>query len=206
MKRFTCVLTLLAAVLAVLVLPSTALAADVYHFRGKTAAMEFYSLDPTGCITTSVTVFATESRYQNPPGSPTSGSVGDVSIYQWNSCTYEDLICATGTFALPDGAFNMAGNLASASLNATGEAYDYCSGTTRPITVAVTWTGDGEVIRGNSHSSYHYPGSHVSYRSSGQTSDATGGGSLTLGGAPLPLENGFGYLSNATTGTIYNNH
>jgi hypothetical protein len=202
MKRSTCILPLLAAVLAVLVLPSTAFAADVYHFRGKTASMEFYSVDPTGCITTSVTVFGTESRYQNPPGGSTNYAVGDVSIYQFNSCTWEDLICASGSFALPNGAFDIAGNLASASLSATADAYDYCNDTYQPITVAVTWTGVGEIGRGNTRSTYHYPGYHASYRQNGQSRDATGSGSLTVGSTSLPLENGLGYLSNVASGTV----
>ena len=204
MKKTTCFLTLLAAVLAVLVLPSTARAADVYHFRGKTAVAEFYSLDPTGCITTSVTVFATESRYQNPPGSPTSGAAAEVTSYQLNSCTWESLVCGSASFPLPAGAFDIAGNLASASLNATADVYDFCGDTTQPVTLAITWTGEGEVSRGNSRSSYHSPGVHVSYRSSGQNRDAGASGSLTFGGTPLPLENGSGYLANSTSGTVSN--
>lgn len=204
MKRSTCALRLLAAVLAVLVLPSMALAAtDVYHFRGKTAVMEFFETDPTGCIYTSVTVFATESRYHSAPGSPTSSAWADVSIYQWNSCTYEDLICAYGSSALPSGAFTMANNLSSATVNATVETYDYCSGISQPASFAVTWTGDGQIVRGKSNSSYHYPGYHTSYRSNGSSSDATGSGSMTVGGTTVPLENGLGYLSSASNGSIY---
>jgi hypothetical protein len=206
MKRNTCALTLLAAVLAVLVVPSTARAADVSHFRGKAAWMDFYSFDPSGCIITSVSVFATESRFQDPPGSPTSNAWADVSISEWNTCTYEDLVCAYTSFQLPAGAFTMAGGLNSASLNATTEAYDYCTGASLPISLAVNWTGDGQVIRGNSHTSYHYPGFQVSYRSNGQSCGATGSGSVTYGSTTVALTDGFGSLSNSNSGSIYIYH
>jgi hypothetical protein len=206
MKRNPCALTLLAALLAVLVLPSTARAAEVSHFRGKTAYADFYSVDATGCIFTSVSVFATESRFQNPPGGPTSSAWADVSIYQWNECTYEQGICGYASFPLPDGAFNMSGNLASASLNATAETYDYCSGTSQPVGVALAWTGDGQIFRGNSVTSYHYPSYRASYRSNGQSCNATVSGSVSFGSTTVQLANGYASLSSVNSGSIYNFH
>lgn len=200
MKRSTC--ALLAAILAVLVLHSTAQAAEVSFFRGKTAVVEFYSTDPTGCIVTSVTVFANESRSFSPQAPLENNAWADVTIHLFNSCTWEQMACGTGSFELPDGAFNLTGHLASATLSATGEVHDSCTGTDRPITLALTWTGEGEVARGRSHSSTHSPGYHVLYRHSGQQRDATVVGSMTLEGTPLSLGNGIGYLSKVSNGTI----
>ena len=200
MKRFTCVLTLL--VLAVLVLPATAQAAEISFFRGKTASVEFYATDPTGCFVTSVTVFASDNRYFSPPAPLETEAWADVTIHLFNSCTWEQLTCGAGSFALPAGAFNVAGLLTSATLNATGEVHDGCTGTDRPITVALTWTGEGDLSRGRSRSSSHSPGNHVWYRQSGQQRDATITGSMTLDGTPLSLDNGNGYLTKTNNGTI----
>jgi hypothetical protein len=206
MKRFTCALTLLAAVLALLVLPSTAQAAEISFFRGKTAVVEFYSTDPTGCLVTSVTVFAYENRYFSPPAPHDNNAGADVTIHLFNTCTWEQMACGAGSFDLPDGAFNFNGFLASATLNATGKVHDFCTGTDRPITVALTWTGEGEIVSGRSHSSTHSPGYHVSYRQSGQQRDATVAGSMTLEGTPLSLGTGLGYFTKTNNGTITRSH
>lgn len=202
MKRFTCALTLLAAVLAVLVLPAAAQAAEISFFRGKTAVVEFYETGPDGCSVTSITVFANESRSFNPPAPQEAEAWADITIHLFNSCTGEQRVCGTGSFVLPDGAFNVAGHLASATLNLAGEVYDICDGTNRPVTVALTWTGEGEIAAGRSHSSMHAPGYHVLYRQSGQYRDATAGGSMTVDGTPLSLDNGLGYLSRTANGTV----
>jgi len=202
MKRVPCALILLSAVLTVLVLPSAALAADITHFRGKTASVEFYALDPATCITTSVTVFATESRTRNLQEPPANSASANVTVHQFNSCTWENLVCASGSFDLPDGAFDIDNNLTAASVTATAELYDICSGTNRSIDLAVTLAGAGELLRTNTRYSSQYPGYRVVYRHRGQSRDATAAGSLIVDGTPLPLENGNGYLTNATSGTI----
>lgn len=206
MKRSTCALPLLAAVLAVLVLPSAALAADIYHFQGETASVEFFSIDPAGCIVTSVVVYANESRNMILQGPPVKRAAADVHIYQYDQCTWQSLICATGTAALPTGSLDIANNLSSASVQATIDAYDLCNGTTQPVTFAITWTGDGEVIRGRQNYSFHYPGYHTSYHQTGLFSNATATGSMTVGGTAVPLEGGAGDLSNANNGSVYSYH
>jgi hypothetical protein len=81
-------------------------------------------------------------------------------------------------------------------------SHDGCTGTDRPITLALTWTGEGDLAWGRSHSSNHSPGYHVTYRLRGQEREATAVGSLTLDGTPLSLGTGIGYLSKVTNGTI----
>jgi hypothetical protein len=202
MKRNTCALTLLAAVLAVPVLPATA-RAEISHFRGETASLNSYSYDATGCISTSVYVFATESREHSQPGSSTSGASASFSLYQYNECTGVELACVSGAVALPNGAFDVSGNLASATLNTTIEAYDYCNDTTSPVDIALTWTGDGQVFQGRVHQTFHYPDYRQTFRSQGKSSNATVSGSVTFEGTSVPLENGYAYLSNVNSGTIF---
>jgi hypothetical protein len=201
MKRFTCALIVLA--LAVLVLPVAAQAVEISFFRGKTASVEFYATDPAGCFVTSITVFASDNRYSSPPAPSDTEAWADVTIHLFNGCTGEQSACGAGSFALPDGAFNVAGNLASATLNAAGEIHDFCTGTDRPITLALTWTGVGDLGAGRSHYSMHSSGYHAVYRQSGQQREATIDGGMTLDGTPLLLDNGSGYLTKTSNGTIF---
>lgn len=201
MKKSACVVMLCAAVLA-LSLPSAALAADVSHFRGKSAVTDFYSFDPNTCITVSGYIFASENRYQDPPGPATPTASASVSFYQWNECTYETLACVSGSVTLPDG-FQVNGNLGSATLNTTIAGYDCLTGEPASVSVAVTWTGDGEATQNRYHSQYSYPGYRAMYRFNGQTRNATVSGSVTFGGTTSALENSYGYLAVANSGTFY---
>lgn len=200
MKSYLRSLTLLAAILA-LALPSTTFA-ETFHFKGQTASVEFYSYDPISCITTSVYVFATESRYHTPPGSPTDSGWASFNYGRWNPCTGEILACADGYFTPPDDALQVSGHLASGTFNAGFEAYDCYTGAAQPASVSITMVGEGDVIRGTSHNSYSSPGYRVRYRSNGQLRYVLGTGSLTLGGSEIPLENGYGDLSQVNSGTI----
>jgi hypothetical protein len=200
MKRFTCALILLG--LAVLVLPSAVQAAEVSFFRGKTASVEFYSIDPDGCLVSSVTTFVNESRNSSPAGAQESEAWADATVHRFNRCTGEQIICGMASFEVPDGAFKVANPLASATLNVEGAFYDFCGGTDRSITVALTWSGEGDLSSGRSHSSFRSPGYHVSYRQSGQEREATVTGSMIVDGVPLSLDNGDGYLANTRNGTI----
>lgn len=202
MKKYTCALTLLAGVLAVPFLPSPAQAAEVSFFRGKTAVVEFYSTDPTGCLVTSVTVYGSENRYFTPPAPLETQAVADVTIHLFNTCTGEQLACGAGSLEIPAGGFSVNPLLTTGRVNAAGDVHDSCTGTERPVTVALTWTGEGEIVFGRSTYSSHSGGEHVWYRQTGRQRDATVTGGMTLDGTPLSLGTGLGYLSLATNGTV----
>jgi hypothetical protein len=205
MRKSTCVYGLLAAVLASIVLPSSALA-EAFHFRGDTAYGNFYGYDPTGCIATNFYVFATESRSHSSGGAATSGAWANIGIYQYNECTYETLACLYGSMPISSGDFSMAGNLSAATLNATFEALDCSSGEPQPVSVAITWTGVGDVVRGMSSSSYSLPGYHSSSHYSGQSRYAELSGSLTFGDTTVDVADnlyGSGTLSVTSSGSAY---
>jgi len=205
MRKNTCALTLLAAALTMSVLPAAA-RAEVSHFRGETAWLNTYSYDATSCISSSMYVFATESRANGQPGPSTGGASASFSLYRYNECTGQDVTCASGTVALPNGAFDVSGNLASATLDTTLEIYDYCNNTTHPVTLDLTWTGDGQVFQGRVHQSFHYPDYRETYRSHGKSSYAAVSGSLTFDGTSLSLGDGYGYMSVVNSGTITNSN
>lgn len=205
MKRYTCALSLLAAVVVAFALPSTAFAADIYHFRGANASAEFYSYDPATCMTTSVWVYVGESRSKTSPGPMTGIAWVDLSIYHYNYCTYETS-CLYGSAALPDEAFRMIGNFASATLNTTVEVVECYTGAPQAVPVALTWTGEGDVAQVNNHTSYHFPGYRYTYRQHGQSRSAQVSGSVTVGGMNFTKgASAYGYLSSSNTGTVFIN-
>lgn len=182
MRRSVC--ALLAATVVMLALPSTVLAADVYHFRGKTASASFYTFDAASCIRTSVALNVYESRIKSAPGAGTETAWADVIIYHWNNCTSEES-CSYGGANLSDGDFQVRGNLASATLNTEIELFDCFTGVPQTVPFAITWTGVGEVESGRSHSSYHYPGYRYTSHSDGQSRYAAVSGSITIDGVNL---------------------
>ena len=203
MKRSTCALMLCAAVLAISLSSTASAAVDISHFRGEGGVIQFDSFDPATCISTSGYIFATESRSQSDPGSPDAVTTASISLFQSNNCTYEALACVSGTVVLPDGAFEIAGHLGSATLNTTIEGYDCLTGNPESVSVAVAWIGEGEVTHGHNQSSYSYPGGRTVYRFNGQTRNAVASGSITYRGTTIALENTYSYLSAGTSGTLY---
>lgn len=203
MKRYTCALTVLAASLA-LALPSAA--AEIIQFGGETAMAEIYDFDEASCISTSVDVFVTDSWYKNRPTTADAGVYGSVSLFRVNECTFQTLACTYGNFELPAGSFDVHGNLASATLNLTVDGFD-CQIGGQPITVDITWTGDGEVYNGRSSTTYQSPGYSASYRTKGKNRYATLSGSVTAGTTTVTAGNTlagytFGQLTDAQSGSM----
>lgn len=202
MKRSTCALMLFAAAV-LLALPSAALGAETYHFRGKTASASFYDFDPVSCTSTSVWVNVYENRYKAGPGPATGSSWFDVSIYSWNSCTYQE-VCAYGGAPLADDALQFGGNLASATLNTTVQLSDCFTGEPENASVALTWTGDGDLVSTKSHSSYHYPGYRYMSQSQGQYRYSVVSGSVTVDGVNvIEGASSYGSLSSSNGGTVF---
>lgn len=206
MKRFTYALTVLAASLA-LATPSAA-APEKTQFRGSTATADVYQFDEASCISTAAYIFVTESRYKYSSASSTESAYASVSLSQYNDCTSTEPVCVYGSVELPNGAFDIHGNLQSATLNTTINGYDCYTGEPAAIAVNLTWTGDGDVFNGRSNSSYSYPGYRFSYRSQGQNRYATVSGSVSSGGVTLnPASSAtytyvFGNLTDAHSGSM----
>jgi type 1 fimbria pilin len=202
MKRYTCVLALL--FVAALAFPSTTFA-EVQRFRGKVAAMEFYSTDPTGCIGTSLYVVAVENQLQEQGPRTTQGS---FSLYfsQFDNCTFQTVSCGTAFGEVPDGALSTSRNLESATLNVPIQIQDCYSGAYQSGTVSLTWTGITDLSRSNNNGNYTYPGFRIHYRTHGESREASGTGTLTIGGTTTAFQDGVGYLSLVDSGTISTSH
>jgi hypothetical protein len=179
--------TIIGITFGLIVLAAPAEAGDTYRFKGNSADAYFYSTDPSGCIFTNVYVFASDdaSISHDPPGPPNSfsGSVASVYIYQYDSCNdYISLMDASCYASLADPDFQVIGrDLDSATLNTTLDCFDYVSGSSFDVSVALVWTGTGNPVVQRSNSHFWTPGYVVNSHSTGTFRSAEASGSVSDG-------------------------
>lgn len=180
--------------------PSSA-ATDTFQFRGENAYAQFRQESSDGCASTVVDVWAYNDVVRNEPGPPTRQSRANVSYGTYNWCTGS---FSGGYGSSTDVTFNANANLSSASLTATVPVFDYSNGSTKNITVAVNWTGTGEVSRGRENSSNSGPGYVYRSRYNGSSRQAQASGSITLDGSSLftNAAANFGYLGSSSSGSV----
>lgn len=175
-KQQLVTIALCVALMAAIVVPLPALAGNISKFSGDSADASFSQVDATGCIYTNVSVFANTGKNQNPPGAPGSQSSVGLWISQYDTCTATEVLTAFGSGVLGNQDFQLSNKLNSAMLNTAVNAYDYVSGATLNITVALNWTGIGDVNKGTWSSSTQAGKCKTSYRSTGswRSAQATG--------------------------------
>jgi hypothetical protein len=116
------------------------------------------STDPSGCISTTVSVFAYEQVIlgQPSPGSPDSAV--HLLIKQFDTCGGRILLDAEAFSSLADSDLQISGNLASATLNTTVTAYDAVSNSYFDVLIDLMWTGTGSLLHYNGHFKDIWPG------------------------------------------------
>jgi hypothetical protein len=150
---------------------TTAWAGDNMETKTSSAEAFFSSVDPSGCITTFVWVFA---------GEPSSQA--GLIIRQYDACTFTLLLDAYGSAELADPEFQVAvGNLASATLETTVNTYDYVSGSSFDVYVDLTWTGIGTPNRYTSNSQWHDQNCHEISHHHGVSRTAEASGTISDG-------------------------
>jgi hypothetical protein len=176
MNKFGTTLTLIAALaLGTLMFPSgVSAAAQTFHLTGYTAGVDFQTWDSTGCVVTEGFVMSS-----NPVGKSGSAQPYTFAIVdRYDVCTGELLSSEYGQTASSN--LKSASNLTSASLQATIPAVDQ-NGNTGTLTVNLTWTGSGPVMKGVFTSHFSGGGFSETSHSSGQTRNATATGSISDG-------------------------
>jgi hypothetical protein len=148
----------LVSYLIVFGLSAASWAGSVFRIDQQVASGFFSSTDPSGCIITQVSIFASDVILQFPPGPGHSSSNGFVSIFQFNNCTNVQVIWAEGLTPLGDQDFQVTSKVDSATLNATVNVLDFVSGTSFDVYVDMTWTSTGPLGRLNSHSHQSFSG------------------------------------------------
>ena len=149
----------LVSYLMVFGLSAASWAGNVFRIDQQVASGVFSSTDPSGCIFTQVSIFASDTILQFPPGPGDGSSNGFVSIVQSDFCTGGQVILlAEGLAPLADQDFQVTPTLDSATLIATVNVFDFVSGTSFALNVDMTWTSTGPLGRRNSHSHQSFSG------------------------------------------------
>jgi|GEM_PF-1387027 len=167
----------------VLGLSTVANAEHVFHLKQQVADAYFSSTDTSGCVSTDVSVVASESIQRFPPdkGEPSSGVF--VSISQYNYCEGTQLLSADngyGGMQLADQTFQVSANLDSATLNARTYVEDYVSGTAFEVSINLTWTGTGSLGRTRLNSFTRTPGCKMITHQNGTFRPVEASGAVTL--------------------------
>ena len=152
-----------------------------FRLKGQTANAHFSNVDQSGCIYTDVYVYASEEIVSTQPGPGTPSSGASVSIYQFDACTGTQLLGADGFVPLAGPDFQASRKLDSAGLNTTVTVFDYLSGASYDVSVALTWTAISPLGRQTSQSHYQFAGCHQKYHSNGTFRFAQVSGSVSDG-------------------------
>ena len=152
-----------------------------FKFKGLSTDTFFSSTDPTGCITTDVSMFASEQIVRNQPGQGTGSSGLTLFIYQYNACTNEQLLASSGFAPLSNTALQISGNLDSAILNATASLFDEVSGSSFDVTLALAWRATSSLGHQMAQLQYSLGGCKTKTHSEGAFRFAEATGSMTMG-------------------------
>jgi hypothetical protein len=182
--------------------------ADSFRVKGKEANAFFFSTDPSECIFTEVFVFTGEDAEvsNDPPGPPNSSSLSLASIFlsQFDSCNGIQLVFADCLRdALPDSDFHIGKKLDLATLNTTLDCSDLLGGPSFDVSVALTWTAVGDLVRERNSVHLRTPGFIVNERFRGTFRSAEASGSVsdaTTNFTPNPSE--AATIGNVTIGNV----
>jgi hypothetical protein len=204
MRRNLCALALLAtaALLPAVVRAET----TVSRFRGLSAFASFSNVDSTGCIKsyTDVAVYENASRTS---GTSSESSQAYVFFFQYDNCQNLYLNDFSGSVNLAPDAFDTRGRLRSARLVTPIEVYSYLTGSTFQVSVDLTWTSVGDVVRGNSHYRTSYPNYSISSHQVGSNTEASTVGTVLLDGANLiPQPSDYASIYDNQSGNVVVTH
>jgi hypothetical protein len=193
----------LALALVAIALPKAAMAGSIFHFQGRFAEAYFDSLDSANCIDTAVYVFAEVGKSQSPPGPGISGVITYGFISKYDYCGQTQLLGASFYSAIPSSDFKLDENLNSAQLTTTVSVFDYISGTSFPVSLALTWTAAGPAIRNNFGFHVHAPGFTANEHDNGVTRVADATGTVSDGTTNFtPQASLYGGLDSAKDGMV----
>lgn len=174
-----------------------------FKFKGLSADTFFSSSDPSGCITTDVSLLASEQIVKNQPGRGTASSGLTLFIYQYNYCTNEQLMAASGFGVLADPDLQIAKDLDSAVLNAKANVFDEVSGSSFDVTLAMTWRGTSSLGSQTAHYQYSFGGCKSNTHNDGAFRYAEAAGSITMGQTNLtPASSVSSMLFSGKGGTV----
>jgi hypothetical protein len=168
------------------------------QLSGMGAEAVFNSVDPSGCVETSVNVFGAELAVKEGPGKPVGGPLAEVWVSQFNYCTFEFLQAFGETV---DAVFNADRTLNEARLRGTIPAFDSNSNTEVGVEVDLIWTGTGERVSGSERERVRMPGFQATEWFKGVRREAVVAGTVVVGGVDvMPDASEFGEIVRARSG------
>lgn len=201
MKWIINLVTALIVTLATFSQPTDVTAAEVSHFTGRSVDANFSSTDPSGCISTSVQLFAGDLLSNTPPGQASPGII--IGIFQYDRCTFTQLLTASTIASLSRKDLRIAGNLNSATLDTTLSVFDEVSGTFVDVTVDLTWMGTSPVNRENNHFNYRFEDCLTVLHSNTAFRYAEASGTVTVGTTNFTPEPSIeGHIGKTTLGSV----
>jgi hypothetical protein len=148
--------------------------AETLHFKFKGAFAEAVFNSVSGCVETSVFVFAQSDQRER-----TSEAI--VELFQTDTCSGALLASAIGVAALAPDQFQIDNHLDAATLNANFEATDFVSSSTVAVNVSVSWSGSGDIVRTTDHFQLKEPGLKRNAHFNGAVRSATASGAVASG-------------------------
>jgi len=198
MKTIRKVLVVFALVVAMFSQSSIVSAADVYKFKGYSAAAYFSATDPSGCIVTGGTVFVFENISHSPPGPGSFSTDVLIDFFKEDQCTHTPLMSASNRAPAENVEFHVAGNLDSATLQATVPMFDYVTNTAFDLTVDLTWIGTSTLGHQSSQYKLNFQGCHINLKNNSAFRYAEASGTVsdeTTNFTPLPSTQGSIFLA-----------
>ena len=112
------------------------------QIRDRAANALFVSVDPSGCVETTVFVFGAEETVKEGPGKPSAGPLAFLQLFEFNFCTNEirELFGTTS-----EATFQVSNKLDEAHLQATIPNFDVVDGVEVPAVIDLAWAGVGEL-------------------------------------------------------------
>ena len=177
-----------------------------FRFRGLSASAAFSSIDDTECILTDVFVSATNGNVK-VDGQPDETTEGFIDISQFDTCTGEQLLAASGFSLLPPDEFVIDQELNQAALDTTFVVDDFVSGATFRVDVSISWSGAGDISTQRSVFYFKSPGVRIFSHVKGTFRDAEAIGTVTgLDTNFTPEPAVFAELANVTNGELTSIH
>ena len=180
---------------------ASARAADHVRFQVKDRAANatFISLDPTGCVETTVFVFGSQEATKDGAGKPTTGPLAVVRLTQFDFCnsTIGEYFGIT-----EDAVFEVSRQFDHAHLKASVAGFLDETGAETPAVVDLTWTGAGDTFSETFRDRQSFPGATLTQWFRGTFRPAQVSGTVIIGKtnfATAPLD---ALIIRATQGTF----
>ena len=170
-----------------------------YQIKDRAANATFLTVDPSGCVETTLFVFGSNETVKEGPGKPSTGPLAFVQLSQIDFCN--GTIGEYFGFA-DDASFEVSTKLDQAHLKAAVPGFLDETGVETDALVDLTWTGAGATFSQTERSRVMFPGSTLTQWFKGTFRPAQVSGTVTVGKQNLASEPVDALIIRATQGSF----